>query len=126
MITVFYDGKCGLCAKEIAYYQKIAPAGRFNWQDITQDDDMLRAQDISLADGLKKLHVRDPAGQLHIGVDGFILMWRHIKIWSILAFLVRLPIIYHLAKIAYHYFAEWRFKRLSHCQIAEADHAARR
>ena len=38
MITVFYDGKCGLCSKEINHYIKIAPEGIFNWQDITKDN----------------------------------------------------------------------------------------
>ncbi|MEC9079196.1 MAG: DCC1-like thiol-disulfide oxidoreductase family protein, partial [Pseudomonadota bacterium] len=31
MITVFFDGKCGLCSREIRHYQKIAPAERFCW-----------------------------------------------------------------------------------------------
>ena len=29
MIQVFYDGKCGLCAKEIEYYKGIVPQGIF-------------------------------------------------------------------------------------------------
>ena len=29
MIKVFYDGKCGLCSKEINHYRKIAGAGIF-------------------------------------------------------------------------------------------------
>ena len=28
LTTVFYDGKCGLCSKEINHYMKIAPKGR--------------------------------------------------------------------------------------------------
>ena len=32
MIEVFFDGKCGLCSKEIAYYQSIAPSGVFVWR----------------------------------------------------------------------------------------------
>ena len=32
---VLYDGKCGLCNKEILYYQTIAPKGKFEWVDIT-------------------------------------------------------------------------------------------
>ena len=36
MITVFYDGKCGLCSKEINHYRKVAPSGIFSWQDITE------------------------------------------------------------------------------------------
>jgi len=34
MIEVFFDGKCGHCSKEIAYYQNIAPSGIFAWMDI--------------------------------------------------------------------------------------------
>ena len=28
--TVFYDGKCGLCSKEINHYKKIAPNGKYH------------------------------------------------------------------------------------------------
>jgi len=35
MITVFYDGQCGLCLKEINHYKKIAPPNIFEWKDIT-------------------------------------------------------------------------------------------
>ena len=35
MITVFYDGKCSLCSKEIKYYRNIAPVETFYWLDIT-------------------------------------------------------------------------------------------
>ena len=34
MITVFYDGQCGLCRREIDYYRRIAPSGLFDWVDI--------------------------------------------------------------------------------------------
>ena len=45
MITIFYDGKCGLCAKEINYYRRIAPVGILNWQDITESDDELKKRE---------------------------------------------------------------------------------
>ena len=37
MITVFYDGKCNLCSKEIKYYKSIADENVFNWFDIAND-----------------------------------------------------------------------------------------
>ena len=46
MITVFFDGKCGLCSKEISHYRKIAPDGIFIWQDITKSADDLKANGI--------------------------------------------------------------------------------
>ena len=42
MITVLYDGKCGLCRKEINHYRKIAPDNIFDWQDITESADDLK------------------------------------------------------------------------------------
>jgi len=79
MITVFYDGKCGLCSKEINHYIKIAPEGIFDWQDITKDDAKLTELGISLADGLKLLHATDNQNKLHIGVDAFILIWKQLN-----------------------------------------------
>jgi predicted DCC family thiol-disulfide oxidoreductase YuxK len=118
MITVFYDGKCGLCCKEINHYRKIAPRGIFAWQDITQCADELKQAGVSLAQGLKWLHAKDDNGQLHVGVDAFILIWKQLKRWRILATFVALPLIRQLANIAYLAFANRRFKRLKHCQLA--------
>lgn len=118
MITVFYDGKCGLCSKEINHYRKIAPTGIFNWQDITESADDLNKEGISLSEGLKLLHAKDNSGQMHIGVDAFILIWKQLKRWRVLAALVVLPIIRQIASAAYRAFASWRFKRLEHCQLA--------
>ena len=119
MITVFYDGKCELCSKEISHYQKIAPDGVFNWQDITQSYSELRAMGVSLADGLRRMHARDSDGNLHVGVDAFILMWEQLDRWRLLGFVISLPVIKQIAKVAYNLFAKWRFSRLEHCQIAE-------
>ena len=118
MITVFYDGKCGLCSKEINYYRKIAPSGLFDWQDITESVDHLNKEGISLAEGLKLLHAKDNNDNMHVGVDAFILIWRQLKRWRILAVLVSLPLIKQIANLLYKAFARWRFKKLAHCQLA--------
>lgn len=118
MITVFYDGTCGLCSREINHYRAIAPSGVFDWQDITASAESLEAEGVSLADGLRRLHARDAAGQLHVGVDAFILMWRQLKRWRVLAAVVALPGVRQIATLAYDRFAAWRFKRLPHCRIA--------
>lgn len=118
MITVFYDGKCGLCSKEINHYRQIAPIGIFDWRDITESADKLRQEGVSLSEGLKLLHARDSNGQMHVGVDAFILIWKQLKRWRVLAVLVGLPVIRQIVNAAYRVFASWRFKRLEHCQLA--------
>ena len=124
-IIVFYDGKCGLCAKEINHYRKVAPNEIFDWQDVTNSTAVLEQTNISLAESLKKLHVIDLDGELHIGVDAFIVIWRQLKRWKILAFFVSLPIVRQVANFAYRVFANWRFKRLTHCQLALANEVRR-
>lgn len=119
MITVFYDGKCGLCRREIAYYIRIAPAHVFDWVDITIDASSLEKLGVHYADGLMLLHAQDSYGKLHVGVDAFLLIWRHIPGWKWLASLVSFSLIYPLARRLYLAFATWRFNRLTHCQIAD-------
>ena len=46
MIKVFYDGKCGLCAKEINHYKEIAPQGIFEWVDVTESPKRLEQYNI--------------------------------------------------------------------------------
>jgi predicted DCC family thiol-disulfide oxidoreductase YuxK len=118
MITVFYDGKCGLCRREIEHYKHVAPQGVFIWQDITIDAFALENLSITYADGLRLLHAQDAQGKMHVGVDAFLLIWRQIPRWRMLGALVSLPVVRRAANTAYHAFATWRFKRLSHCQLA--------
>ena len=108
-----------LCSKEIAYYQSIAPSGIFAWMDIATDASPLAAHQISQADALRHLHVRDAAGDWHIGAAAFLVIWRQLRYWRFLAVLVGLPIIRHIAAMVYNRFADYRFAKLAHCQIAQ-------
>ncbi len=118
MITVFYDGHCGLCAKEIAYYQKIAPENQFEWVNIMEKSETFEALGYSLDAGLKALHVRDHDNVMQIGVRGFITIWRTLPRWKYLAQFARLPIVLPLLEFTYQRFAAWRFKRLGyHCSV---------
>ena len=115
-IDVFYDGACGLCAREINHYKKIAPENTFNWIDITKTAQPFTSLGYKFSDGLKALHVRDTAGNMHIGVNAFIVIWQHLEGWKILAFLVNLPIVNSIAAFTYRHFARWRFKKLGYTE----------
>lgn len=118
MITVFYDGLCGLCSREIAYYRRLSPRAPIAWHDIARDPAPLEARGISQADGLYFLHAEDASGQMHIGLDAFVLIWRQLAGWRLLAAFVRLPGMHGTADRLYRWFAAYRFKRLGHCQAA--------
>jgi predicted DCC family thiol-disulfide oxidoreductase YuxK len=118
MLTVYYDGKCGLCRQEIEYYKKIAPANAFVWLDIANDPTSLAALRISQADALRRLHARDAFGVMHVGAAAFIAIWQRLAYWRYLALLMKLPLVLPLVSIIYNRFADHRFARLSHCQLA--------
>lgn len=117
-LAVYFDGKCGLCAREISYYQRIAPAGAFDWRDVARDRAALEPLGVSQADALRQLHAQDAQGAVYVGVDAFIAIWRRLRWWRRLAPIVGAPIIRPCAQWLYRRFAAWRFSRLDHCQIA--------
>lgn len=121
MISVFYDGQCGFCSREIRYYQKIAPAGIFDWQDISQDDSVLKTHQIEWQTALQELHVVDDIGNRHIGFDAFLVIWRPLPFFRYLALLCKLPLIKPLLRWIYRRFATWRFRRAAHCKVDKKD-----
>ena len=119
MIKVFYDGKCDLCSKEIKYYKSITDKSLFRWLDIATNPKYLSSIKVSQKDALLYLHATDENNNLFIGVDAFLLIWKNIKYWRILYFLISLPILKQTSVFIYKKFANYRFSKLSHCQFSQ-------
>ena len=121
MIKVFYDGKCNLCSSEINYYRRISPTGIFDWLDINLMHSDFVNTGIKVSDALKILHVIDNNNTLHLGVDAFIIIWKNLSYWKIIAKVVSIPIIRQIVNITYRAFANWRFNRLAHCILTQTN-----
>ena len=48
-----------------------------------------------------------------------LVIWQQLRYWRFLAVLVGLPIIRQIAAMVYSRFADYRFAKLAHCQIAQ-------
>ncbi|MBN2866619.1 MAG: DUF393 domain-containing protein [Thiotrichales bacterium] len=118
MIKVFFDDQCGLCSKEIAYYQRITPEGAIEWLAISEHVETLANLNIDLVTALKHIHAIDADQNIHLGVDAFVLMWSTLPRWRVLAKVASIKPINWLLKVGYEWFAKWRFNRSKHCQIA--------
>ena len=57
---------------------------------------------------LRRLHVKKK-DKIYQGVDAFIELWSEIPRYRFMAFLVRIPLIYHLAWFLYEIFALFLF-----------------
>ncbi len=118
MISILYDGKCKICSKEINYYKNISKNNIFTWYDITNEPKILDLYGISQEKALLYLHAVDKNSNIHIGVDAFILIWKNLKYWNILAIFVSIPIVKTICNFIYKIFAKYRFSKLSHCQLS--------
>lgn len=74
-LTVYYDGDCPLCRREIATYQSLRGAERLNWENVAQADERI-APDLNRSDALARMHVRTTDGTLVHGAHAFALMWQ--------------------------------------------------
>ena len=118
MITVFYDGKCGLCSKEIRHYMKISPPKTFIWRDIANEPQHLKNINVSQSNALRRLHVADQEGTIHVGIDAFIAIWRKLPRWHLLALVCAVPGIRFTLNSFYNKFADWKFARSAYCQMS--------
>ena len=71
-VTVWYDGACPLCTREIALMQRLDKAGRLDFIDA---DDPTAACPVDRKLALARLHAREN-GKLLSGAAAFAAMWR--------------------------------------------------
>lgn len=73
--TVYYDGACPICSKEIKTYQKIEGAEKLAWVNAAEGDQALLGDDLNADDALARMHVRDESGHLISGAAAFAAIW---------------------------------------------------
>jgi predicted DCC family thiol-disulfide oxidoreductase YuxK len=108
-VTVFYDGACPLCAKEISFYRQRDPSGALHFVDISLEDSLnvLATHGLSFDAAMQELHVvRD--GKLFKGVDAFTQIWDALPAFKWLAAASRFKPFQALLKFAYGRFATHR------------------
>lgn len=111
-LTVFYDGDCPACSREIALYRRRERTGRVTWIDLARHPEALARHGVALEDGMRYLHAFGADGRSHVGVDAFIEIWRRVPGCRPLAALVGLPGLRALAQCGYRLFAHYVRPRL--------------
>lgn len=74
--TVFYDGSCPICRKEINSYQSLKGAEDIAWEDVSQaPQGGSVAPDLSRAKAMARFHIRRADGSLVSGGYAFAELW---------------------------------------------------
>jgi predicted DCC family thiol-disulfide oxidoreductase YuxK len=76
-VTVWYDGACPLCRREIAFMKRLDRRGRIDFVDVAAGED--GSCPIDRADLLARFHARE-GETVHSGAAAFAAMWRAIPL----------------------------------------------
>src|SRR5665647_318236 len=110
-LQVFYDGACSVCAAEMGHYRRGEHGGRLIFVDLSSPEFDPGASGISLEALNYEMHAIDREGRVYRGVEAFWAIWRAFPAstwYGVLATLIALPGVNHLARLAYRVFARFR------------------
>ncbi len=103
-LTVWFDGACPLCTREIAWMRQLDRAGRIAFIDVTE-----AGADCPLDPALllARFHAREN-GVLLDGAAAFAAMWRAIPLLRPLGLMARIPLILRALEWGYVRFLRLR------------------
>ena len=100
-LTVYYDGACPLCRREINVYRKMNGAKDITWVDVANADAEELGPGLTPELAQKRFHVRTGDGQLKSGSAAFAKLWIATPSLSWLGSFTALPGVRHLADVFY-------------------------
>ena len=103
-LTVYYDGACPVCSREIAHYQRQPGAQACHWVDAAHCPPDALGPGLARAQALGRFHVRLPDGRLLDGAAGFAALWQALPAWRWLGRLAQAAPVRPLAALAYSSF----------------------
>ncbi len=74
-LTVYFDGSCPLCAREIAFYRRRCAGDAARWVDVSRESPAALGAGLTRDQALERFHVRRADGTLCSGADAFTELW---------------------------------------------------
>src|SRR5260370_12697379 len=104
MLTVYYDGLCPLCSREIVHYRKHIKDESVDFEDITELSFDSAAQGLDPRAIHRIMHVKTASGQIKTGLDAFIALWVAVPAYRWLSSFAGLPVVPRLMRTGYRLF----------------------
>ena len=124
LLTVFYDGGCSLCTKEINHYIRLQNKHRGKHREHHLVDfyniyaeplhPELERRQISYLDTQKRMHVLTDDGEIIHGFAAFLEIWKRMKYWEYLYLFTKIWPIPIIGEKIYTYWAKRRYDYRKH------------
>lgn len=101
-LTVYFDGSCPLCRREIALYRRARGADVLSWVDVSAGAPL--GADLSCDAAMRRFHVREASGRLFSGGAAFARLWRALPAWRFLGWCMAWPPMSWMLELAYRAF----------------------
>jgi len=108
-VTLYFDGDCPLCEKEVSILKSITANDKVVYEDISENefDTEKHGKDCSIL--MAEIHAKDENGNWLIGMDAFRAVYAHTPYKRLFA-LTKLPIVKNIFDFAYSVFAKNRLR----------------
>ena len=88
--TVYFDGACPVCRREIAHYRRLRGSDAIAWVDASSCNESALGPGLDRSLVLRRFHVREGDGTLISGAAAFVAIWRRLPAFAWLATLASL------------------------------------
>ena len=75
VLTVYYDGGCPMCAREVGMYQSLKGAEFIEWVNLSTLPDGEVAPGVIKKNALARFHAVDYEGNIYVGAAAFAALW---------------------------------------------------
>jgi predicted DCC family thiol-disulfide oxidoreductase YuxK len=104
--TIYYDGLCHLCSREIDHYKKNPASHQIRFVDITHKDFNATQEGLDPFAVHKAMHVKTSTGEVKTGVDAFRAIWQVLPGYSLLYKITGVAALRPILDLGYKIFAE--------------------
>jgi len=109
-IAVYYNSACPVCKAGIESQMGKMQECSVEWKDVHSDSTLVNNLDSKLEFVRERLHVVNADGNIHVGFDAFLEIWRNSPKEHWKANFFGLPIIRQIATVSYNLFAAALYK----------------
>ena len=118
-ITVFFDGDCPVCSREVQILRRIDQDSTIRWVDIGELSGDELPSGKTREQLLGEMHVFRAGSGWSSGIDGFRAIWLQLPFLRRMAWIFRVPVLRQALQVLYGYFLRWQSRNRSR-RLAES------